>query len=122
MEKVQSLQPGCRGALAGAAAGLVSGLLGAGGGMVLLPLLGAALQGRERYATGLAVMLPVCAVTALAAFWGGARLPGGMLPVLLGGALGGAAGGLLYRRIPLVWLRRGFAVLLLWAGIRRLLG
>ena len=43
------------------------------------------------------------------------------LPYLVGGAIGGALGGLLFRRVSGTWLRRVFAVFLLYGGVRYLL-
>ena len=49
-------------AAAGAAAGLVNGLFGGGGGMVLLPLLNrwCRVEGKRGFATCVAVILPLC--------------------------------------------------------------
>lgn len=107
-------------ALCGAAAGIVNGLFGAGGGMVLVPLLerNKLLREREIFASALAVMLPLSAVS-----FGVYCLRGGMdfaaaLPYLLGGAAGGILGGLLYRKVPTKLLHRLLGVLILWGGIR----
>ena len=56
---------------AGAAAGLVNGLFGGGGGMVLLPLLTrwGGLKAKDGFATCVAVILPVCCVSAAVYLW-----------------------------------------------------
>ena len=53
-------------ALSGTAAGLVNGLFGGGGGMVLVPLLNGwcGLAGKQAFATCVAAILPLSAVSA----------------------------------------------------------
>lgn len=108
--------------IAGAGAGLVAGLFGAGGGLVLVPLLGllTELSDREIFAASLSIILPVClvsiAVTAMAA---GIDLASA-LPYLPGSALGGLAAGIWGRKIPAQWLHRGLGLLIVWGGIRYL--
>ena len=53
-------------ALSGTAAGLVNGLFGGGGGMVLVPLLNGwcGLEGKQAFATCVAAILPLSAVSA----------------------------------------------------------
>lgn len=113
-----------RPALAGAAAGLVNGLFGGGGGMVLVPLLSGwcALEERKAFATSVAIILPLCVLSALLYALRGALDVVQALPYLVGGLLGGFWGGKLFRGVNLVWLRRGFGLLLLYGGFRALLG
>ena len=109
--------------LAGAAAGLVNGLFGGGGGMALLPLLTgwAGLPARKAFATCVAVILPLCAVSAALALWQGEIPLSTAAPYLVGGLIGGILGGKSYGKIPTVWLRRCFALFLLYGGVRYLL-
>lgn len=109
--------------LAGAAAGLVNGLFGGGGGMVLLPILrrSSGLSPRRLYATSVAVIFPVCLVSAGAYVWQGGVTLSAALPYLAGGLCGGLLGGHLYARVPTALLQRLFAALLLYAGVRYLL-
>ncbi len=109
--------------LTGALAGAVNGLLGTGGGILLVPLLLTAhkLPAQKAFATSLAVILPLSAVT----FWLYTRqtpvdVPAA-LPYLLGGGLGGLAAGKWLKKLPVVWLRRLFGALLLAAGVRAVL-
>ena len=109
-----------RAALSGAAAGLINGFFGGGGGMLLVPLLSRWLKlgDRKAFATSVAVILPLCVLSsAIYLFRGGLKLSAA-LPYLLGGALGGVLGGKLFKNINMLWLRRGFALLILYAGIR----
>lgn len=109
-------------ALSGALAGAVAGLFGAGGGMVLVPLLTAsqALSEEEVFPSSIAIILPIClvslTVTAL-----GAGLPlAASIPYLIGSAAGGLCAGKWGSRIPAVWLHRGLGILILWGGLRHL--
>ena len=103
----------------GAAAGAVNGLFGAGGGLVLVPLLGknVDLTDQERFPASIAIIAPVC-VTALL-FSGKWHLDFmQVLPYLLGSAVGGIAAGAWGRKIPTVWLHRFLGCIILWGGIR----
>lgn len=107
--------------LAGAAAGAVNGLFGAGGGMVLVPLLEnrAGLSEQERFPASIAIIAPICIVSLL--FSGSWQLSfGQILPYLVGSAIGGVAAGLWGKHIPTVWLHRFLGLLILWGGIRYL--
>ena len=113
-----------RPALAGGAAGLVNGFFGGGGGMVLVPLLAGwcGLGQRKAFATSVAIILPLCALsTGIYLFRGGLDL-NAALPYLLGGLLGGWLGGKLFKGLSMDWLRRGFALLLLYGGVKSLFG
>lgn len=109
-------------ALAGGLAGIVNGLFGAGGGMILVPLLTKLtdLEDREIFPASISIILPMCLITlSISAFQ--APLPWGTaLPYLIGSALGGIGAGLLGKRIPTVWLHRVLGVLILWGGWRYL--
>ena len=80
-------------ALAGAAAGVVNGFFGGGGGMVLVPLLAGkcGLDQRKAFATSVAVIAPLCALSA-GIYWFRGQLD-------LGLALGPVLGGLLYEHL-----------------------
>ncbi len=111
-----------RSAVAGGAAGLANGFFGGGGGMLLVPLLTrwCGLDQRQAFATSIAVILPLCALSS-AIYW----LRGGLdfmlaLPYLLGGLIGGFLGGRMFKKLNMVWLRRAFALLILYGGARAL--
>jgi len=104
----------------GAAAGVLAGLLGVGGGILLVPflVLAVGMTQHEAEATSLLVILP----TALAASIALRRRGVGDLPaaLLIGlvGAVGAVAGALLALSLPADVLRTVFAVLLAIAGLR----
>ena len=109
--------------LAGGLAGLANGLFGGGGGMVFLPILSRCgrLDQRRLYATCVAVIFPVCLVSAgVYVLRGGVPLADA-LPYLLGGLAGGFLGGKLYGKVPTKWLKWLFAAFLFYAGGKYLL-
>ena len=107
------------GIAAGLAAGAVNGLFGAGGGMVLIPLLGLLTQMEEDeiFASSLSIILPICIVSLVSSqtiAWGDA------LPWLPGSALGGVLAGIWGKKIPVKWLHRGLGIFIIWGGLRYL--
>lgn len=120
---ISTKTPWLRPALSGAAAGLANGLFGGGGGMILVPLLTGwcKLSDRAAFATSIAVILPMCALS------GGIYLARGQvslmqaLPYLIGGLAGGFLGGRFFCRLNMDILRRVFALLILYGGVRSLL-
>lgn len=110
-------------ALAGAAAGVVNGFFGGGGGQVLVPLLAGkcGLGQRKAFATSVAVIAPLCALSA-GIYWSRGQLdPVMALPYLAGGLAGGWVGGKVFKKLSMKWLRRGFALLILYGGVKALL-
>ena len=108
--------------IAGAAAGFINGLFGGGGGMVLVPLLlkSGQLRAKETFASAVAIIFPICAVSFIAQLffidfpWRTA------VPYLIGGAAGGLVGGKLFRTMPPLWLKRIFALFILYGAWRYL--
>ena len=104
--------------LAGTMAGAINGLFGAGGGMVLIPLLTVLTDMDENtiFPSSIAIIAPICIVSLMNA---PSPLPwAAALPYLAGGALGGAAAGLWRQKIPAKWLHRGLGILIRWGGFR----
>ena len=108
---------------AGGAAGLANGLFGGGGGMVFLPILSrwGALDQRKLYASCVAVIFPVCLVSAGVYLLRGGVSLATALPYLAGGLLGGWIGGKLYGKVPVQWLKWLFAAFLFYAWVKYLL-
>ena len=108
---------------AGAATGFVSGLFGGGGGMVLLPMLRREkeLADHALFANCVAVIFPVCAVSAASYLRGSAVEIRLAAPFLIGGAAGGFIGGRLFRSMPPKILYLAFSGFLFYAGARYLL-
>ncbi|WP_409967857.1 TSUP family transporter [Bengtsoniella intestinalis] len=63
-------------------------------------------------------MYPVCLVSA-GVYWAQGQLPlAQAVPYLLGGLVGGMVGGRLYGKVSTLWLRRIFALFLLYGGVQ----
>lgn len=106
----------------GICAGAVNGLLGAGGGMLLVPILGrfTDLKEEEVFPASVAVMLPLCVVSLCVTAFSGGICWQEALPYLPGSAIGGLLAGLTGKRVSVKWLHRGLGLLILWGGIRYL--
>ena len=108
--------------LMGAAAGTVTGLLGSGGGLVLVPLLRRfpGIQAEQLFPSSVAVMLPICTLCALLEVAAGPLTWGKFCPYLMGSAAGGCLAAGLGKKIPVQWLHRVLGLLIIWGGIRNL--
>ena len=103
----------------GALAGTVNGLFGGGGGIPLVFLLRswAKLSDKTALATCVAVIFPFCLVSVLVYAFRGALPLGEALPYLVGGLAGGWIGGRLFKDVPNTWLKRIFALFLLYGAV-----
>lgn len=117
------LRVGCQYLVIGACAGAANGFFGAGGGLFLVPLFTGwvGMQQRTAFATSVAVIFPLCAVSAWFYFQQGGIDLSFAAPYLLGGAGGGLLSGLCFRKVSMPLLRKAFALLLIWGGIRAVL-
>lgn len=109
-------------ALPGAVAGTVNGLFGAGGGMVLVPMLTKMTDIDEEsiFPASVSIILPICLVSLGFGAMNGVFAWKEALPYLLGSALGGILAGIFGKKIPVTWLHRGLGLLILWGGVRYL--
>lgn len=106
--------------LAGGAAGIINGLFSAGGGMILVPLLGMLtdLEDKEIFPASISIVLPVCLVS-LAISASTQTVPwASALPYLIGSAAGGILAGIFGKKIPTLWLHRVLGILIIWGGFR----
>ena len=113
-------------ALGAIGAGFLSGLLGAGGGIVLVHGAERILpreyhDGRDVFANALCVMLPISAVSAIAYVMRGSVHGLDFSRFILPAILGGAGGGLLLSVIDTRLLRLIFSALVVWSGITMIL-
>ena len=108
--------------LAGTVAGAVNGLLGAGGGMILVPLLTLfnKLEDNKVFPTSVAIIFPICLVS-LSVSPGFGDLPWAEAwPYLIAAIPGGLLAGLLDKKIPVKWLHRALGILIIYGGVRYL--
>ena len=91
--------------------------------MILLPLLvkWRKLEGRKSFATCVAVILPMCCVSAAVYLWQVRPEWGTLWPYLAGGAVGGVLGGMTFEKVPVRILKIIFGLFLLYGGVRYLL-
>lgn len=108
--------------IAGLAAGAVAGFFGAGGGMVLVPLLTMLtdLSDDEIFPASISIILPICIVSLVVTALNGPIAWEKSIPYLIGSAAGGLLAGLYGQKIPVKWLHRGLGILILWGGYRYL--
>lgn len=102
----------------GVGIGLINGLLGAGGGMLAVPLLRRSMGVKEAHATSIAIIAVLSAVSAALYLMRGQVSISDALPYMPAGAVGAVIGAALLGRIPDRWLRRIFAAFMIWAGVR----
>ena len=109
-------------AIAGAAAGFINGIFGAGGGMVLVPLLTrfSSLEEAQVFSASVSMILPVCLVSLAFSNPSDGLTWNTLVPYLIGGFAGGLIAGPLSKKIPTLWLHRILGILILWGGIRNL--
>lgn len=108
-------------AIAGASAGAVNGLFGAGGGMILVPLLTSLsdLEDDAVFPASVSIILPICLISLTLGANG--TLPFTQaFPYLLGAVGGGVLAGITGSRIPVKWMHRFLGLIILWGGFRYL--
>ena len=109
-------------ALVGAAAGTANGLFGAGGGMVLIPLLTSLTDIDEEsvFPSSVSIILPICIVSLSIGALSGVFAWRESIPYLIGSGIGGCIAGMIGKKIPVKWLHRCLGLLILWGGVRYL--
>lgn len=109
--------------IAGGMAGILNGLFGAGGGLILVPLLSGwlSLEEKQSFATSVAIILPLSIVSYALFCLQGGNVWMEALPYLLGGIVGGWLSSHLFQRISATWLHRLFSLLLFYGGIKAVL-
>lgn len=109
--------------LIGAAAGVLNGLLGAGGGLVVVPmLLALSINPQKAHATSIAIILPLSLFSIAISLISGAYVDWLMLLKLIpAGLIGAAVGGMLLPKIKGIWLTKIFGAIMIYSGLRILL-
>ena len=103
--------------------GMTNGVLGAGGGIILIFLLAHLLKGREdgakaSFAISCVAVLAFSTVSAVSYTGKGTIAFSDVAPYLLPALIGGLLGAIFLHRINTAWLKKIFAVLLVYGGIR----
>ena len=109
--------------LTGALAGFVNGFFGAGGGMLVVPLLIVlvGLADKQAFSSAISIILPLTIVSLVIYAKNGALDIKAALPYLLGGAGGGVLVGLWFRTVSARVLHIALGLLILFGGVRLLL-
>jgi len=116
--KLQKVLPVAGGALVG----ILNGLLGAGGGMLAVPMLKKlGLDQTKAHATAVAVIFPLSLASTIAYLLMDRFELSDAGKFLIPGAVGALIGGLLLAKIPGKWLRKIFACFMIWAGVRMIM-
>ncbi len=109
-------------AAAGLAIGAVNGLLGAGGGMIAVPLLlKSGLKRKEAHANAVAVILPITLLSAVLYIIKGYVTVKASLIFIPTGVAGALLGTYCLKKISPLWLKRIFGAFMVYAGVRLLL-
>ena len=102
--------------------GTLNGLLGAGGGMMAVPLLNkTGLDTQKSHAGSIAIIFPITLVSAILYLSTGRVALSDALPYMPAGIAGAIVGGKLMVKLPQTLLRLLFAGFMIWAGLRLLM-
>lgn len=109
-------------ALTGIAIGVVNGLLGAGGGMIAVPMLKKlGLSQKEAHANAVAVILPISVLSAVIYIIKDYVNLSDAFIYIPTGLLGSLIGAYILNKISPLWLKRIFGILMIYAGVRLLM-
>ena len=108
--------------LGGTVIGAINSLLGAGGGMVAVPLLKKdSMNQTQAQASAIAVILPLT-ITSIIAYYLTDKIDiSDSFEYLIPGVVGAVCGALLLPKIPIKILKKIFAGFMIWAGIRMMI-
>lgn len=102
--------------------GVINGLLGAGGGMIAVPMLKkAGLEQKEAHANAVAIILPISILSAILYLYKGYVLIPDALPFIPTGILGSIVGTYFLKKISPVFLKKIFGGFMIYAGVRLLI-
>lgn len=99
--------------------GLINGTVGAGGGLIAVPLIGKfGVEQKVSHSTAVALLLPISAISAINYLRSGYVSFFDATPFILPAVLGAVAGVFLMGKIPTSWLKRVFAIFMIYSGGR----
>ena len=102
--------------------GVVNGMLGAGGGMLAVPLLRrAGLEKKAAHSNAVALILPITALSAILYLYRGNMTFSDAWRFMPSGVIGSALGTLMLKKISPLWLKRIFGGFMVYAGARLLM-
>ncbi len=99
--------------------GIINGLMGAGGGMIAVPLLkNLGFSQSKAQANAILVILPISAISAVMYLLRGNVAIVDAIPFIPGGIIGTLIGTFILCRLPQKALKKIFALFMIWAGVR----
>lgn len=102
-------------------AGLINGILGAGGGMILVPTLSSiGFDVKKSHAASVCIILPMCIFSAILYLISGKVTISMAFPYLIWGVLGSFIGTYILCKIKPTWLKKIFSLFVIWAAYRLL--
>ncbi|EGO65550.1 hypothetical protein ALO_03031 [Acetonema longum DSM 6540] len=109
---------------AGLLIGVLSGLLGIGGGVFMVPIMVSYFGVTQHIAqaTSLAVVIPTAIVSSIVYSLHGSIDYSVALQLILGSIVGASLGARLMKKLPAVQLKRLFAFMLILVGVRMVIG
>lgn len=103
----------------GFASGILNGLFGAGGGVVVVPMLEKfGIPAKKAHATSIAIILPASLISAVLYFINGNLDLMGAAAYLPTGLIGAGIGALLLKKISVKWLKLIFALIIIAGAVR----
>lgn len=110
-------------ALIGVVTGFLNGLFGSGGGTIVVPCLEKFLKVEEHkaHATAIAIILPLCIISAIVYLKGGNIKWLDVIAVSVGGMVGGFIGAKLLSKVSGIWLHRIFGGFMILAAVKMIL-
>ena len=103
-------------------AGILNGLLGAGGGMLVVPILKKyGVETRKTHATSICIILPMCILSSVIYVLKGKVLLTDALPYIPYGIVGAFVGAFVLSKINQKLLSKIFAVFMMWAAVQLLI-
>ena len=108
-------------AIAGLTVGIINGLLGAGGGIIAVPLLKKlGFDRKDAHANAVAVILPITVLSAAIYLFKGYVSLADSFIFIPGGLIGSLIGTYCLKKISPIWLKRIFGGFMVYAGARLL--
>ncbi|MBR6807413.1 MAG: TSUP family transporter [Clostridia bacterium] len=107
-------------------AGCINGVLGTGGGLLLTFIISRSLRGKgyspkDVFVCSMTAVIPICVFSLFTYPSKLAPAPGELIGIVLPAAAGGLVGAVLSDKLKTVILQKGFALFVIYAGIRMLL-
>ncbi len=108
--------------LGGIGAGTIAGIFGAGGGLILVPLLtkSECIAEKDIFPTSVCIILPICLMTLLSLHNQVLASFPDIIPYLIGSTIGGFIAASRGKKIPTLLLHRVLGWMILWGGFRYL--